>query len=177
VSTDASTHLIKQLDATGAVSIACGAVPRLPTDFLARAAKRPSAVTLAEVAADARWALHVLGLGERFGVASPVGTSSSQLPFQVSLGADGALVVSPDRAVAQNKLLGDQIAHTWARGLLAPGYVIDFVAVDQVNSVLVAWLLQLAQSAKPATMAVRNARPAVLTQFKQLRLDQMMALG
>jgi hypothetical protein len=169
--------LSRQLDAPGAVSIPCAAHPRLPAAFIAAAVKRAAPVSLAEVAPEARWALHVLGHGERLGVSSPIRTGPRELPFQVSLEADGAVIVSCDRAIAQNKLLGDQVAHSWARGLLAPRMVVDFAAVDQVNSVLVAWLLQLAQSAKPATMAVRHARPPVLIQFKQLRLDQMMTLG
>jgi hypothetical protein len=176
VTTDPS-DLIRLLDTPGAVSIDCGAQPRLPAAFLARAAKRAGGVALTGVGADACWALQVLGLGERFGVASGVRTTGRELPFQVSLEADGALSISCDRAIAQNKLLGDQVAHSWVRGLLAPSCTVDFAAVDQVNSVLVAWLLQLAQSARPGTMAVRHARQQVLTQFKQLRLDQMMTLG
>ena len=52
MTTDPSAHLIKQLDAPGAVSIACGAVPRLPTGFLARAARRAAPVTLTELPAE-----------------------------------------------------------------------------------------------------------------------------
>jgi anti-anti-sigma regulatory factor len=165
---------MRQLEA-GSGTIDCAQHPRLPTQFAIAAARADR--RLANVAPEARWALHVLALGERVGVESPARTRASELPFQVSLDADDGLVVRPFRDIAQSKLLPDQVSHSWARGLLAPRVIVDLSDVDQVNSVLVAWLLQLAQSAKPAAMAVRNARAQIVTQLKQLRLDLMMTIG
>ncbi len=173
---DPTSALLATLSGNAPVTVDCSAYPRLPVAFIDAAVKRPIAVALTNVQVDACWALHLLGLGERLRVDSPMQTKPRDIPFQ--LGMDGTgLLVSPDRTISQNKLLSDQVCHSWARGLLAETLTVDFAAVDQVNSMLVAWLLQLAQSARPAGMVVRNARAQILTQFKQLRLDQMMKLA
>jgi hypothetical protein len=175
--TESESTLSAQL-ASGATRIDCASCARIPASFLAEAARRSGTATplLANVHGDARAALHVLGLSQRFKVDSPTHPPIPDLPFKVGLEGAGVIIVV-DRAIAQNKLLDDPISHAWVRGLAADFITLDFGIVDHVNSMLVAWLLQLAQSAKPARVRLRNTKPQVQTQVKQLRLDQMMDIG
>ncbi len=169
--------LAKQL-AAGATRIDCTAHDRLPVSFLAEASGRsPSAqVTLVNVHGDARAALQVLGLSQRFHVELPTHPPIPALPFTIGIQGAG-LVLVIERMISQNRLLDDPVSHSWMRGLLADSVILDFSIVEHVNSMLVAWLLQLAQSAKPARLRLRSTKPQVQTQMKQLRLDQMMDIG
>lgn len=169
--------LTTRLDDPGTTTIDCSAYPRLPATFVLQASRRRQPPTLTNVSADAAQILDLLGLAQRFGITAPRTISARDLPFQLSIEADATLVVAADRGIAQHRMLDEPLSHGWARGLIAPKLVVDMAAVEQVNSVLVAWLLQLAQAAKPAATTVLRARPQIVTQFKQLRLDQMMTLG
>jgi hypothetical protein len=175
--TTSPADLHKLLAEPGAQSLDCAGCPRLPTDFIIKAVKRPAPLSLINTGQDLNWALTLLGLTGTFAVTPRDTLQARDLPFQVGLEADATVLVSVDRAVANNKLLYESASHSWGRGLLATQVVVDFAAVDFVNSVLVAWLLQLAQATKPAAMTVRNARSSIVTQFKQLRLDQMMTIA
>ena len=175
--TPTPADLLKLLLDPSVRALDCAGHPRLPTPVLISATKRPLPVSLLNTGPDLTWALTLLGLSGAVGVTTRDTLQARDLPFQVGLEADGTVLVSVDRAVANNKLLYENASHSWGRGLLATQVVVDFAAVDFVNSVLVAWLLQLAQATKPAAMTVRNARSSIVTQFKQLRLDQMMTIG
>jgi len=174
--TSTPADLLKLLAEPGVRSLDCAGHPRLATEVLIAATKRPQPVALINTGLDLNWALTLLGLTGAVGVTTRETLHARDLPFQVGLEADGTVLVSVDRAVANNKLLYESASHSWGRGLLATQVVVDFAAVDFVNSVLVAWLLQLAQATKPAAMTVRSARSSIVTQFKQLRLDQMMTI-
>ena len=167
---------LDQLAGPGPVTLDCSSHPRLSTALILAASKRSQAVRLVQASPETRWALSLLGLSGMFSVTSDESLQSRDLPFQVGMDASGIIVVSVDRAAANNKRLYDSAAHSWGRGLSAASVIVDFAAVDMVNSVLVAWLLQLAQATRPASMLVRNARSLIVTQFKQLRLDQMMTI-
>ncbi len=121
--------------------------------------------------------MQLLGLAGRFADRGALQLPLLAMPFQVAILDDFAVVVRIDPLVSSSKILPDAGAHSWMRGLATQQLIVDFVAVDLVNSVLVAWLLQLAQSAKPAAILVRNTRSSIATQFRQLRLDQMMTIS
>lgn len=165
------------LEKAGPVTLPCGRWPRLSTAVLARAARRVDPVLLQEPSAELRWALLLLGLAPRFGVEGLALVPPRSVPFQLALGDDGAITVAVDRGIASAKVLPDAAMHSWVRPLLPPQLVVEFAAVENVNSVLVAWLLQLCQAAKPAPMTVSHTRSVIATQFRQLRLDQMMTIA
>ena len=54
--------------------------------------------------------------------------------------------------------------------------VIDCHRIEHVNSVLIAWMLQIVQSSKPMQVQVRRTKPQVGTQLRQLRLDHLMKI-
>ncbi|MBA3709258.1 MAG: hypothetical protein H0W83_10620 [Planctomycetes bacterium] len=173
-----TADLIRQLAQGGRVRIDCATLSKLPTAFLREALRVPSStqVTLVNVAPDVCSALEALALCTRFQVEKPAQSIIQDLPFTIGLDDNGVLI-TVDRTIAQSKLLDDQGSHRWLRGLTADKVTLDFGAVDQVNSMLVAWLLQLAQSSKPARVVLRRTKAQVQTQLKQLRLDQMMDIG
>jgi hypothetical protein len=168
--------LLQQLAEPGPVALDCSRYPRLSTAFILAASKRPQGVRLLNASSESRWALSLLGLSGMFSIVADETIQARDLPFQVGMDATATIVVAVDRAAAINKRLYDPAAHSWGRGLATATIIVDFAAVDMVNSVLVAWLLQLAQASRPAAMLVRHARSLIATQFKQLRLDQMMTI-
>ncbi len=175
--TSPADDIAARLRKPGPLTIDCTSQSRLPSAWLALAIVRSDPVTLTGASPELRWTLHLLGLAPRLGVEPNVLLQPRALPFQITLHADGGVQVQADRAIAGNKLLPDAAAHGWVRPLELVSLNVDFAAVDMVNSVLVAWLLQLAQAARPAGVSVRNTRTAIATQFKQLRLDQMMTIA
>ncbi|MCX8039845.1 MAG: hypothetical protein N3B15_04645 [Planctomycetota bacterium] len=68
------------------------------------------------------------------------------------------------------------VYHRWAAGILAEALDIDASAVVQVNSVLINWLLQLLQAARPACLYLHGASPAIKVQLRQLRIDQLLSV-
>ncbi len=175
--TSSDNDILALLRQPGPLTIDCASRLRLPAVWLAQAIVRADPVALTGASPELRWTLHLLGLAPRLGVEPNVALQPRSLPFQITLHADGGIQIQADRAIAGNKLLSETAAHSWVRPLELVSLSVDFAAVDMVNSVLVAWLLQLAQAARPAGVSVRNTRTAIATQFKQLRLDQMMTIA
>jgi len=99
-----------------------------------------------------------------------------QQPFVVRVVGDEVIAElsgSPDR----RNSFGQPFYHQWASGITAGALAVDCHRLDHINSVMIAWLLQLAQSSKPAKLHVRRAKAQVVTQLKQLRLDHLIQIG
>lgn len=134
-------------------------------------------VQFADLRPAVRAAVLVAGLGPRLGIAPDPAERRDldHMPFVVHTDGDritADINGSPDRRHA----FGQPFYHLWAGGVDASSLVIDCHRIDHVNSVLIAWMLQVAQSAKPVRIAVRRARSQVVTQLKQLRLDHLMTI-
>lgn len=99
------------------------------------------------------------------------------MPFAVETADPAGLRVSVEANAGQHAGLAHPEAHDWAGGVEAPYIDVAMERVSHVNSVLVAWLLQVAQQARPGRLRVAGASPAVVTQLKQLRLDHLMTLA
>ena len=96
------------------------------------------------------------------------------LPFTVAtIGNELILELQP---ASHSQRFGSPFLHQWAAGIQADAMVIDCIRLNHVNSVLIAWMLQIVQSAKPVPVRIRHTKPQVATQLKQLRLDHLMTI-
>ena len=79
--------------------------------------------------------------------------------------ADDELTITVQHDIGLNPRLSLPASHGWISRL---------GELSHVNSVIVAWLLQLAQSAKPAELVLMNVNRQVAIQFNQLRLHHVL---
>lgn len=162
----------------GIATLACDESTRLPTAFLA-----------GRELAEGRWrftglpergavALALLGLDRACGVAVPDGLRAflSDPPFQLSLSGDGTLTVAVGGGHPISPRIEQEAAHAWILALAPSAVVIDLGRVAHLTSVVIAWMLQITQGAKPAPVKVVRASAMVVAQLRQLRLNYLMAL-
>ncbi len=97
------------------------------------------------------------------------------MPFSVRASATEVLI-EVSAVNDRRGSFGQPGYHQWAAGVEATAVVIDCGRLDQVNSVLIAWMLQIVQSARPVPVKVLRAKPQVATQLRQLRLDHLMQI-
>ena len=152
------------------------AIDRLPARAIAAclAAESPRFDALRPAV---RLAALVCGLGPRFGIAVPPEEQQSleAIPFQVRPQGEEILVEIPHQG-ERRPGYGQALFHQWAAGVQASAIAIDCSKLEHVNSVFIAWLLQTVQSAKPVPVCIRNARPQVSIQLRQLRLDHLVSI-
>lgn len=156
--------------------IPAATIDRLPAECL-HALMRSEGVRFADLQPAVRGAVLVMGLAQRLGI-TPEATERRDLdhmPFVVH--TDGRQIVADVNGSAERRQgFGQPFYHLWAGGVDAPALIVDCHRLDHVNSVLIAWMLQVAQSAKPVRLKVHRAKAQVVTQLKQLRLDHLMTI-
>jgi len=125
-----------------------------------------------------RSAVLIIGLAQRLGIAPNAEEQHDleHVPFVVHI-RDREVVIEVASTVESRQAIGQPFYHQWAAGVTASALVIDCHRVEHVNSVLIAWMLQIVQSGKPVPVHVRRARAQVVTQLRQLRLDHLMVIG
>jgi hypothetical protein len=147
---------------------------RIPASLVAavHASGRPAPVTgLSEPVAAA---LRVVGAGPAFGL-DPI--TAARLPFSAQVRADGAVAVAVAATAATVPVTSTPAAHEWAAHLAMSVVEVDLTQLTTLNSVVIAWLLQLGHSAHPATVRLVGANRQVAAQLRQLRLDQVLTLA
>jgi len=170
--------------ANGDVRLRGEAGQRLPGDFVlvllelaAGAVERKSRIFLDGFSPDTNLALALLDTQALLGL--PAG-SRERLPvnraFTPQLKPKGFLLLRAQRDVGQLSQLSDAAFHSWLRGLTLVQVEVDLSAVEHINSVLVAWLLQLGQAAAPAKLQLSHVTRQAKTQLTQLRLDHLMTI-
>jgi anti-anti-sigma regulatory factor len=88
--------------------------------------------------------------------------------------ADDDVRVIVQQGIGLNPRLSTPASHTWLARVAVKRAVVDLGELSHVNSVIVAWLLQLAQAAKPADFVLANVNRQVAIQFNQLRLNHVL---
>lgn len=172
---------VAEIHRTGASPVlSCDGGLRIPTSFLAAEQSAPEPSGWRLVGGDDRLALALtlLGLGERFGVSSPEAHRSflADPPYRVRLSPEGGLVMQPVVGAAGNPRLEASIAHAWVAAVEPPAVTIELANISHLNSILIAWMLQVAQGVRPAPVCIAKASAGVSAQLRQLRLDHLMAL-
>lgn len=127
-----------------------------------------------QVAADDQRTLLRLSGHDRLLIAT-AGSMAQDLSCQVTC-TENDVTIRVQTAALQNERLALPPSYSWIRSLDVPRLVIDLENLPHINSVLVAWILQLAQAAKPAVINLRNVNRQVNIQLTQLRLHHLLAL-
>lgn len=102
-------------------------------------------------------------------------TGVCDLSCQVSYG-DLEVGITIHRSAGQNPRMTTPLSYSWLGRVATVKVGVDLAEVAHINSVLVAWLLQLGQAAKPAAFELRNVSPQVAIQLKQLRLNHLLTV-
>ncbi|MBN8525314.1 MAG: hypothetical protein J0M02_08265 [Planctomycetes bacterium] len=156
--------------------IPAATLDRIPAQGL-HALMHADGVRFADLRPAVRAAVLVTGLGPRLGIVPDVAERRDldHMPFVVH--TDGDCIVADINGSSERRSgFGQPFYHQWAGGVEAPALIVDCHRLEHVNSVLIAWMLQVAQSAKPTRLKVHRARLQVVTQLKQLRLDHLMVI-
>lgn len=88
--------------------------------------------------------------------------------------ADDELRLTAQYGIGLNPRLSTPSGHDWMARLQVKRVTVDLGEISHVNSVIVAWLLQLAQAAKPAELTLVEVTRQVAIQFNQLRLNHVL---
>jgi len=98
-------------------------------------------------------------------------------PLELSCAAvfgDDELRLTVQHGLGLNPRLATLSSHDWMSRLAVSRATVDMAELTHVNSIIVAWLLQLAQAAKPAELVLVNVNRQVAIQFNQLRLNHVL---
>lgn len=156
--------------------ILAATIDRLPAEGL-HALMRSEGVRFTDLRPAVRAAVLVAGLGTRLGLTPDPNERRDldHMPFVVH--TDGRQVVADINGSAERRQgFGQPFYHVWAGGIETSSLIVDCHRLDHVNSVVIAWMLQVAQSAKPVRLKIHRAKVQVVTQLKQLRLDHLMTI-
>lgn len=102
-------------------------------------------------------------------------TGVFDLSCQVIYG-DTEISVIIHRNAGQNPRMTTPQSYGWISSVATEKVAVDLAEVQHINSVLVAWLLQLGQAAKPASFELRNVSRQVAIQLNQLRLNHLLTV-
>ena len=164
------------------VAISCNGVPRLPVAALVIAMQLATEtggfLRLEGVSASALQALQVVDPGRLLAVEDATRVAVvGESPFQVRAGVDGSLHLLLSKGVGQHPHMAEAASYEWIRGLEATAVVIDLSQLEHLNSLLVAWLLQLNQGAGPGRCRLVNVGRQAVAQLSQLRLNHLLSIS
>ncbi len=154
------------LDAAGLARFPCALL-----GALANGQRRACVLGLDPAQADA---LAAVGAGAVLDLGAPVAPT---MPFAGSIRGDGTVVL---------RLLPSALTHPGMPGDAAKGWIehLDLVAVEidlgalpAVNSVVIAWTLQVAHQLQGVPLRIAGASRQVATQLQQLRLDRILSIA
>ena len=156
--------------------IPASTIERLPAEGLA-ALQRGTGVRFTALRPSVRTAILIAGLGPALALTltGEEQRDLEQIPFTLHV-SGRELVIEISASLERRNGISRPFYHLWAAGVSAENMVIDCHRIEHVNSVLIAWILQIVQSSKPVPVQVRRARLQVATQLRQLRLDHLMKI-
>lgn len=97
------------------------------------------------------------------------------LSCQVAYG-DQEVAIAIQRTAGQNPRMTTPLSYAWLGRVATARVTVDLSEVQHINSVLVAWLLQLGQAAKPAAFELHHVSRQVAIQLNQLRLNHLLTV-
>lgn len=180
---DSRAQLQTALLSHATVNVQCEEAARLPVVVLHAALEATTAtggfLRFEGLSAHARLALQVVDPDRRFAVGD-VARSNGQVgdrPYQVSVAADGNVTLLLLKGIGQNHHMNETASYEWLRGMEASAVVIDMSQIEHLNSLLVAWLLQMNQGAGVGRCRLIHVGRQAVTQLSQLRLNHLLAIG
>ncbi len=166
--------LLEQAARGSHIVIACDAVTRLDAGFIAALGPAEQERVRIEASTDdQRTLLRLSGLNRL--LIAVAGNMAQDLSCQVTC-HEHEILVRVQASALRNERLALPATYSWIRSLSVDALVIDLEQLPHINSVLVAWILQLAQAAKPATVSLRHVNRQVNIQLTQLRLHHLLSL-
>jgi hypothetical protein len=179
---DVRAALARLLSPSATVAISCAGVARLPVAVVAIALELAAAtggfLRLEGLSAQTLQALHVIDPERRLAVddATRV-TLVGERPYQVRAGVDGSLHLLLGKGIGQHPHMTEAASHEWIRGIEATSVMLDLAQIEHLNSLLVAWLLQLNQGAGPGRCRLVQVGRQAAAQLSQLRLNHLLVIA
>lgn len=103
-------------------------------------------------------------------------TITGDRPFVITFSAPGLISLRLGREAGSHRLLADAISHDWLRGVRAERLSLDLGELTHINSLLIAWLIQVGQAVAPAKVELVYVHPQAATQLAQLRLTHLLPI-
>ncbi len=178
---DVRAALSRLLSPSVTVAISCTGVARLPVAVVAialeLAASTGGFLRLEGLSAQPLQALHVIDPERRLAVDAPRVTLVGERPYQVRVGVDGSLHLLLGKGIGQHPHMTEAASHEWIRGIEATSVMLDLSQIEHLNSLLVAWLLQLNQGAGPGRCRLVQVGRQAAAQLSQLRLNHLLVIA
>ena len=183
IAADARMRLKPALASRATVVVQCAEDARLPVAVvyavLEATAETSGFLRFEGLSANARLALQVVDPDRRLAVGDAA-RSFGQVgdrPYQVRLAADGSVTLLLLKGIGQHHHMNETAAYEWIRGLEATAVIIDMSQIEHLNSLLVAWLLQMNQGAGVGRCRLVQVGRQAVTQLSQLRLNHLLVIG
>lgn len=97
-------------------------------------------------------------------------------PFIITFPGPGILGLRLAREAGSHRMLADAISHDWLCGVQADRLRLDLSELTHINSLLIAWLIQVGQAIAPGKVELVNVHPQATTQLGQLRLTHLLPI-
>lgn len=179
---DARARLSSLLSPRATVVVSCQDAARLPVGALALALELTAAsagfLRLEGLTPHARLALQVVDPERRLAVDDAQRVAQvGERPYQVRLGTDGRISIHLGKGIGQHPHMNEAASYEWIRGLEASAVEVDLSNIEHLNSLLVAWLLQLNQGAGAGRCRLVQVGRQAVAQLTQLRLNHLLSIG
>lgn len=179
---DVRARLSGLLSPQATVAIVCNGVQRLPISMLALAlevaASSPGLLRLEGLSAFTLKALQVIDPQRRLVVDDPTRVVQvGDRPYQVSVHADGRIQLLLQKGIGQHAHMTESASYEWIRGVDATAVILDLSQIEHLNSLLVAWLLQLNQGAGAGRCRLVQVGRQAVAQLSQLRLNHLLVVA
>ncbi len=182
LSGDCRARLAQVMSPRVTVVVSCEETTRLPVAVVAAALEATTAsggfLRFEGVSVVARLALQVADPDHLLAVSEVVRAAHvGDRPFQVRLGLDGGMHVLLLKGIGQHPHMNEAAAYEWVRGLDATAVVVDMAHIEHLNSLLVAWLLQINQGVGAGRCRLLHVGRQAEAQLSQLRLNHLLSIG
>ncbi len=179
---DCRARLSTLLSPSTTVVVACNDIARLPVTVVAVALETTATtggfLRFEGLTAATRLALQVVDPDRRLAISDAARASHvGDRPFQVRLAVDGSVHILLLKGIGQHHHMNEAASYEWVRGLDATALVVDMSNLEHLNSLLVAWLLQINQGVGAGRCRLVQVGRQAEAQLSQLRLNHLLAIG
>ena len=179
---DARARLLALMSPRASVLVSCHDVARLPVGVLASALEATAAsggfLRFEGLTPQTRLALQVIDPERRLAVDEAQRLPQvGERPFHARITIAGNVAIHLGKGIGQHPHMNETASHEWIRGLEATLVEVDLGNIEHLNSLLVAWLLQLNQGAGSGRCRLIQVGRQAVAQLTQLRLNHLLTIG